>query len=596
MEILVKALNLLVRQEKYHGVLVMLVVAFMALLDVVGIASVMPFLAVLGNPEMIQSHAALSWLYTHARATGIATPEQFLIALGLTSFCLILISSFFRVFAYYVMNRFIEMRRHSISVRLFEKYLRQPYIFFLSRHSSDMSKTILSEVDQLTNQVFRPVIQMFAYSIALVAIVLLLVMINPTIAFLAATVLGSLYILIYFALNARMVRIGRLRSVTNKERFLIASEAFGNVKNIKVFGIEVHYLSMFKKPSYGFARTQASYQTYNQIPQYLIEPIAFGGILLLSIMLLLTSSSGLAGNALGEILPMLGLYAFAAYRMQPALRSIFQGASSLKYGRPIVTLLHDDLHDSSHTMSLLDSNDMPMEVKEGIEIRDLTFKYPDSVRDALSNINLRIPRGSTIGIIGSTGSGKTTLVDIILGLLRPSRGSIAVDGCVIDDNNLRSWQRSVAYVPQEVFLIDASVSENIALGVGVGDIDYAHMMHCAKLAQIHEVVMCEMQNQYDTVVGERGARLSGGQRQRIGIARALYRNAQVLVLDESTSALDTETENSVMNAINSLGQLKTVIIIAHRLSTVRNCDFIVKLGDGVVADAGSYDEVFGSNG
>lgn len=581
MDILIKAIAVLTSQEQKRGLWVMLMVATMAIVDTLGIASVMPFLAVLGDPSMIETSAPLSYLFSKANLLKVNTPYEFLVLLGVISFGLILLTALLRIATYYFLNRFIESCRHSISARLFESYLLQSYSFFLSRHTSDISKNILSEVDQFVSQVFRPIVQMVSYSFALVAIIVLLFVINPIISFLSLFVLGGLYLGIYILLHSRMVYIGQARSESNKSRYVFASEALGNIKNIKLLGIENYYMKQFNKPSRLFSSTQSSYQTINQIPQYLIEAIAFGGILMLSLFML-TSGESEGSNGLGDVLPLLGLYAFAAYRMQPSLRAIFQGLSSLKYGGAIIEQLFTDLKSTSLEAEAKLEQKGDISVKNNIAIENVSFRYPNASCNALKSINLNIKSGNSIGFIGTTGSGKTTLVDIILGLYHPTSGQLSVGGKAITEENIRSWQKNVAYVPQEVFLTDTSVAENIALGLKLEDINLERVIECAKMAQVHDFVMNEMSEGYDTVVGERGARLSGGQRQRIGIARALYRDADILVLDEATSALDTETEKSVMQAINSIGRLKTILIIAHRLSTLSECDYIVELKQGEI--------------
>jgi len=590
MKTFLKALNLLTRKEKSRGLCVLLMVIIMAILETAGVASVMPFLAVLGNPQMLEENRILLVLFSYAQAIGINTPDQFLIALGIAAFALIIISAAYRTLAHYALNRFIEMRRHSISSRLLESYLHHPYEFFLNRHSSDMSKTILSEVDQVVAQVFRPIILMISYIVVLLAITSMLLIVNPLLAFLAAGILGGLYTLIYLALRHYLSRLGKRRAAANKGRFMAAGEAFGGIKSIKLSGREDSYLSRFREPSRIFAASQATHQTLNQVPQYLIEAIAFGGILFLTLWLLITAG-GLNSGALGEILPILGLYAFAAYRMQPALRGIFQGLASLRYGQAAVDSLHSDLHSLSSAENISSNRAKALKAKRSIQLSNLSYTYPNASKSSLSKLDLKIPVGSSIGLVGSTGAGKTTLVDIILGLLPPSEGSINVDENPINSENLRNWQQCLGYVPQEIFLNDSSLEENIAFGLPVNEIDRSQVISCARMAQVHDFVVGELPDKYDTVVGERGVRLSGGQRQRIGIARALYHNPEILVFDEATSALDDLTELAVMDAIDTLAKQKTIIIIAHRLSTVKSCDQVVLLEKGRIKDRGNFSEL-----
>lgn len=581
MVILKKILQFLTIQEFRRGVLVLIMVIGMALLETASIASVMPFLAVLGNPQMVETNSILNALYVFIGSTSI---DSFLMSLGIITFSLILTSAGYGTLTHYAMNRFIEMRRHSISKRLMETYLRQPYAYFLNRHSSDMSKTILSEVDQLIMEIFRPAIHMIAYSVVLTSIVALLVIVNPILALTALTVLGGIYALIYIAIHSHLGRIGAQRTQSNRERFIVTSEIFGGIKEIKLLGCEHVYLNRFQCPSQYFARAQAVIWTLSLAPSLLVEALAFGGVILLTLILF-----NIYDGELGEILPTLGLYAFAAYRIKPSVQNIYQGIAKLRFGKATVESIHTELYQipqlNSNEVEIKDRQ--PVEAKCIINIENISYKYPNADTHALQNINLKIPVGKSLGLVGSTGSGKTTLVDIILGLLRPDEGTITVDGQPVTQANLHSWQQSLGYVPQDIFLTDTSVSENIAFGIPVDQIDHEQVVQCAQMAQIHDFII-EMPQRYATKVGERGISLSGGQRQRIGIARALYRNPSTLVFDEATSALDVFTEQSVMDAINALAHQKTIIIIAHRLSTVRNCDNIAILEKGCIRTAGTF--------
>ena len=585
-----KASSLLSPHERKRGLLILILVMGMAFLETLGVVSVMPFLAVLGDPSLLNSDPVLVMAVTLAQSIGINTPDHFLIALGISSFLLIVITAAYRTITHYAMNRFIEMRRHSIGKRLFEVYLRHPYAFFLEKHSGDLSKTILSEVDQFIGNVLRPTYNMAASGLVLISITTLLLIINPWIALLTAGLVGGLYALVFVSLKDRIARLGGMRETANKERFVAASETLGGIKEIKLLGQEQSYLRRFVAPSKKYAGTLASHQTVKQVPSFLIEAIIFGAMLLLTIVLMITAG-GLSGSVLGQILPLLGVYAFAAYRIKPAVHNIYAGLAGLRYGQSAVDSLYADLCADSSLEHLPKTAPKPLKAEQSISLQNLFYKYPQATRPSLLGLDLTIPVGSAVGLVGSTGAGKTTLVDIILGLLRPTEGAIAVDGIPISDLQLRAWQQSLGYVPQEIFLTDSTLAENIALGVPPEKIDHDQVIRCARLAQMHDFIMRELPEQYATLVGERGVRLSGGQRQRIGIARALYHDPEVLVFDEATSALDNTTEKAVMHAIDTLTGKKTIILIAHRVSTVRNCDQVVLLERGKIKVTGTYLEV-----
>ena len=587
MNIFSKILSLLSPRERRQGLYVLLMVTLMAALELAGIASVMPFLSVLGNPEMIEENAYLSAVYS---GLGFKSSDGFLIALGSGAFILVLASALFKAVTHYAMNRFIEMRRHSISERLLETYLRQPYSYFLHRHSSDMAKSILSEVDQAVANGIRPAVQMMAYGIVLISLLILLVVVNPWLALSVFVVFGGLYGIIYSSLRRKLNHIGHDRANANKERFTAAGEALGGIKDIKLLGREHAYLRRFSGPSARFSKHQATNQTIGQIPNFLVEAVAFGGIIIVTLVLL-ASLGGVAEGGLGGLLPVLGLYAFAGLRLKPAAQHVFQGLSQLRFGTAAIDQLYDDIRNRTHSVELHAQAPAPLRPRSALSLKRLHYRYPKADTDVLTNINLKIPVGSSLGIVGSTGAGKTTLVDVLLGLLRPSSGTLNIDETEVTEANLRSYQQSVGYVPQDIFLTDSSVAANIALGIPVEQIDHERVARCARMAQVHDFIMQELPEQYATLVGERGVRISGGQRQRIGIARALYHNPSILVFDEATSALDSATEHAVMEAIGTLHHQKTVILIAHRLSTVRDCDQVILLDKGEVVASGTYEEL-----
>lgn len=588
--VLKKCHAILSPKERTRFFLVLLLVMGMALLETVGMASVMPFLTVLGDPETVVTNPLLSNLRGIAQGFGVESTNDFLFLLGFGAFLIVFVSSLYRTATIYILNDFIESCRHNIASRLLEVYLRQPYEFFLERHSGEMAKAILSEVDQLIGGVFRPIYNMLAYSLVLMCIIALLVAVNPLLALVSTCVLGGLYVLVFISLKSMLSRLGNIRATANQGRYLTTVEVFGAIKEVKLLGNEGEYLSRFRLPSQQFSSTQAIHQTVGQVPTILIEALIFGAMILLTLVLM-HSAGGVNGEALGQTLPLLGLYAFAAYRMKPSVQRIYQGFASLRYGKPIVDALFSDIRPNTRLAHLPSFPPDALRPRESITIQNISYTYPNATRSTLNDLNIIIPVGSIVGIVGVTGSGKTTLVDVILGLLRPTHGAISVDKVNIDDDNLRAWQQSLGYVAQEIFLTDSSVAENIALGVDSVKIDQERVEYCARIAQVHDFISGDLPLKYQTRVGERGVRLSGGQRQRIGIARALYKDPDVLLLDEATSALDTLTESAVVKAITSLEQKKTIIMIAHRISTVKECDQIVLLDRGKVSAIGTFDEV-----
>lgn len=583
MDTIRKILSLLTPAEKKRGLLVLFLVIGLALLETAGVASVMPFLAVLSNPEIIQENALLSSTYA---ALNFTSTDSFLFALGIASFALIIFGAVFRTGTQYAMYRYTEMRRHSISYRLLKTYLRQPYAFFLNRHSGDLSKSLLSEVDELVKSVFQPVLNIIAYAIAALAIIGFLIFIDPFLAFVVGASIGTVYILVFKGVRGVLKKIGRNRALANTERYTLAGEALTGIKDIKVLGRETSYLTRFRKPSNRYARYQSANSTISIIPKYAIEAVGFGGIIGLALYLMAQNQDDLSAT-----IPILGLYAFAGYRLLPAAQQIYAGMTKLRFGLGAVDEVYRDLVDTSSLPQLPKNAVERMVPAEQIRLRDLTFTYEGMEEPALRGVNMEVPIGQAIGIIGTTGAGKTTVVDILLGLLTPTEGVLEVDGVVIGPENVRQWQSAIGYVPQDIFLADATITENIAFGIPLEEIDQEAVERAAKMAQIHDFIVDELPQGYQTAIGERGVRISGGQRQRIGIARALYHDPPVLVFDEATSALDNATEAQLIQAIEQLQGQKTTITIAHRLTTVAKCDRVYLFKQGAVHAAGTYDEL-----
>jgi ATP-binding cassette, subfamily B, bacterial PglK len=591
LETVQRALALLSPGERRRGALLLILVLMMAAIETAGVASVMPFLAVLANPNLVETNPTLLWIY---QFLGFQSVDAFLIALGISAFAMVMISSGFRILTHFVMHRFVEMRRHSIGQRLLETYLRQPYTFFLNRNSGEMIKNILSEVDRVVMNVYRPIIFMVAYTFVLLALVTLLVAVDPVAAMVVALVITGLYTFFFWTIRGTLRQLGEELVEDTEQRFRSAGEALTGIKSIKLLGREHAYLSRFRTPSMRSARNVAKFQTLSQVPRFLIEALAFGGIIGLTLFLLV-KAGGAVGGGFAGVIPILGLYAFAGSRMLPAAQQIYSSMASLRYGQASVKVVSSDLQYRASLAQIHEFAPQRLVPKKSIVLDDISYSYPNTDEPALKGISLSIPVGTAVGFVGTTGSGKTTLVDVILGLLRPQEGMIRLDDQPLTEDNLRAWQQTLGYVPQEIFLVDSTIAQNIALGLPEAQIDQARVEQCAKLAQIHDFIMNDLPFKYSTFVGDQGVRISGGQRQRLGIARALYHDPEVLVFDEATSALDNVTEHAVMKAVEELSHQKTIFLIAHRLSTVKACDQIVVLEKGRIAGVGSYEELLAAN-
>jgi len=588
MQVLKKIIALLTPSERKHAGMLMGMILVMALLDMLGVASILPFIMVLTSPDLVQTSDMLRNAFIISSYIGIQTLEQFLFALGVLVFVLLVTSLFFKALTTFAQTRFALMREYSIGKRLVEGYLHQPYSWFLNRHSSDLGKTILSEVSTVIHGAMIPLMMLMAQITVVFALLILLIIVDPLLALSVGVVLGLVYAGIFAVMSGWLKSLGQARTKANKERFTAVSEAFGAVKEVKVGGFEQAYIQRFAKPAEIYAKGQAAAQVIAQLPRFALEAIAFGGMLLV-ILYLMTKSGSFAGA-----LPIIALYAFAGYRLMPALQQIYVAFTQLRFIGPALDVLHQDLM-SLQAADAQHDHPSPLPLTQAVMLSQVNYSYPNAPQPALNGIDITIPAHSTVGFVGATGSGKTTTVDVILGLLEPQGGCLNVDGQPITNANRRQWQRAIGYVPQHIYLADDSVAANIAFGVNAKDIDNQAVERAAKIATLHEFVVNDLPQGYATMVGERGVRLSGGQRQRISIARALYHNPKVLILDEATSALDNLTEQAVMKAVNNLGNEITIILIAHRLSTVRQCDQIYLFERGEVKASGTYKELIASN-
>ncbi len=579
-----KLIYLLTLRERKRAGLLLCIVLIMSLLEMAGLASIVPFMAVLANPEVIETNSMLNTAFqTSSMMFGVENSREFLFLLGIVVFVMLLLSLSFKALSIYAQVRFIEMRQYTIGRRVVEGYLNQPYSWFLNRNSADLGKTILTEVSAVVNGALKQIIILIVQTAVTVAILTLLILVDPKLVLIVGLTFGLAYGLIYKITRSFISRIGEERLRTNKFRFKAVSEAFGAVKEIKLGGLEQTYIERFSHPARVMARHIATSSIISNVPRFILEAIAFGGMLLI-ILYFLTQTGDFSNTV-----PIISLYAFAGYRLMPALQGIYGAITALRFTGPALDALYNDLINLQPPNPNNDKDILPL--KKAISLKNISYHYPNSALTTLKDIDLSIPAFSTIGIVGPTGSGKTTTVDIILGLLEPEQGKLEVDGKIINKNNLRAWQRSIGYVPQQIYLADDTVAANIALGRDPKHIDQNAVERAAKIANVHNFIVNELPLNYQTTVGERGIRLSGGQRQRIGIARALYHNPQLLILDEATNALDNITEQAVMDAVNNLGNQITIILITHRLSTVKKCDNIFLLEKGELKQQGTFEQL-----
>ena len=572
-------------QKKARLLIVMILI--MALLDMIGVASILPFISVLTDPSLVDTNKVLITMFQVSQKLGVDDKQQFLFALGILFFLTIVFSISFKAITNYFQIRFGAMCEHLIAKRLVEGYLHQPYSWFLNRNSSELAKNILSQVGLVVGGFIQPLMELIAKGMVVIALVTLLIIANPKVALIITFFVGTSYGLLYYFVGKYLNKLGKKNLLNNKLRFSIINEAFSGAKEVKVSSLEDKYVKRFSETAENLVKSGALALVIKQLPRFILEIILFAGILLL-ILYMMSQKSDFLG-----VLPIITLFLFAGYRLMPAAQQAYASFSQLKFIGPSIDNLYIDLKNLRKDNLNFNQDIIPP--NKMITLKNLYFNYPNTSRSALKNINLTIPLNTKVGLVGVTGSGKTTIVDVILGLLESSKGTLDVDGQIITKHNAKAWQRYIGYVPQNIYLSDASISANIAFGKEPKEINQENVEKASKIASLHEFVINELPEQYNTIIGERGIRLSGGQRQRIGIARALYHKPKILILDEATSALDNQTEEAVMDAINNLNKEITIILIAHRLNTVKNCDVVFQFKNGELVSKGKFDEIFDKN-
>jgi ABC-type multidrug transport system fused ATPase/permease subunit len=574
--------GILSRHEKQHFAWLLLAIFCMGIFEMAGVASIMPFMQLVSDPSAIENQAWLRRLY---EGFAFRSPSSFLLAAGLVVLGLMTLANAFTVFTLWLQHRFAWNSSHAIASRLLRRYLHQPYAFFLRRNTAVLSKQVLSEVNELAQGVLLAVATLVARSFVTLVIFALLVVVDPLLALVLFAGFGSIYILVYRGSRSFLGRLGRERFRANEQRFQAANEALAGIKFLKMSGRENHFLERFVEASRRFTRVEPRRETATIAPVYFMQTLAFGAILVLILYLLATEGD------LQNAIPFLALYALAAYRLMPSLQLVFTAVSRIRYQRPIVGSLFRDLQDAGSTPATAPPAPIPFERE--IRVRGLTFRYGTDAPPVLDRIRLTIPRYARVAFVGPTGSGKTTLIDLIAGLLDPTHGEVFIDDCRLDVASARSWQARIGYVPQEVILYDDTIARNIAFGRPDVAIDHAWVEEVVRLADLHDFVAA-LPEGYATRLGDRGVRLSGGQRQRLGLARALYGRPDVLLLDEATSALDGLTESAVLRNITA-GAGLTLLTIAHRLSTVRDYDCIYLLDGGRIVAEGRYEDLIEHN-
>ncbi|MDA9102983.1 ABC transporter ATP-binding protein/permease [Candidatus Thioglobus sp.] len=581
LNLLRRLLRHIVTRRRMQFGLLFIVMILASFAEVVSIGAILPFLTALTSPEKLFVHPFAQPII---KILNLTEPKQLLFPLSIFFGISALLSGFMRLTLVWAQTRLTYAVGADLSFSIYRRTLYQPYAVHVERNSSEVIAGISNKANVVVDSIILPLAVIVSSVLMLLSILLALLAIEPVVAISAFGGFGAIYIIVILTTKKALARDSERINYETGRLLKALQEGLGGIRDVLIDGTQAIYCMIYRNADIPLRRASANIAIISSIPRYGIE--ALGMILITILAYSLANGEGGITNAI----PVLGALALGAQRLLPVLQQGYSSWTMIRGGQAILSGALDLLDQP--LPPYLNEPSLPlMPFQRDISLRNLTFQYAKDAPWVFEHeLNLTISKGSSIGFIGSTGAGKSTLLDIIMGLLEPVSGSLAIDGININEQNHRGWQTHIAHVPQTIFLADTSIAENIAFGIPVEKIDFTLLKQVAHRAQISQTIE-SWKKQYNTVVGERGVRLSGGQRQRIGIARALYKKADVIVLDEATSSLDNDTESTVMKAIENLGVDITLIIVAHRLTTLKNCTEIVELENGRIKRKGSYESI-----
>ena len=577
-------LNFLPKSERLRltGIFVyMFIGGFVETLSVVSIG---PFLAIAANPEWIETNEYINYFYDFFN---FQSQQYFLIATGLV---FILINILSNATTFFILNKHVRFNMHliyTISNYLHKIYFSQPYSFFLSRNSADLHRFVYTEVNFVVHNFFVPLLSCFQNLVIVVLLSIVVLLQSLQVAVSVVLLVLCVYAAINYGLRDRIKKYGIEAKKADAKRFMILKNGFESFKITKLLGLENFFTDSYVTHALNSSRMQGNSQIMSMAPRYFVQSIGYIAIVAVTLFIALKIEN------LAEVIPILAVYAYAFYKIMPKIQAIYQNIAKMRFTSARFKALDSEMRTYSQPKPKKDPNPSRLDPAHDFHliVKNVSFCYENSKRTILDDVDFEIRKNQMVGILGATGSGKTTLLDIMLGLLPPTSGTIYYKGHNLDCYDKSDWQDQVGYVPQEIVLVDTTILKNIAFGIPEKQINSEQVIKAAKLANIHEFIVNDLSHGYQTDVGDRGIRLSGGQKQRLGIARALYRKPSILFFDEATSSLDTLTEKKLMKAIEDLYGHLTIVIVAHRLNTLKNCDFVIELEDGVIVKKGPFDSV-----
>ena len=572
--------NHLSKRRQKQFALIQVFAIIVSFFEMASLGAVIPFLTVLAEPETIFQNEYMQPFISFLQIT---QPSELALPITLVFISLTILSALVRFIFLWALTRLSQQAGADLSINIYRHTLFQDYAIHVARNSSEVINGIITKTTTVTKGVIAPVLNLISTTVTIIGIILVLVAINIFVTLTAFIGFGSLYLLVMFLTRRNLS--GNSKRIADKSDLMVKSlqEGLEGIREVLLNSNQQFYVNLYKSSDLQMRKATWRNELIFSGPRFLMEAIGIGIVAIIAYL------ATLQLGGINQFLPVLGAFVLGAQKLLPAIQKAYASYSRIKGSAysldDVLELLDQPIPDDAGLPS-----SSPITFKHSIELKNLSFRYSDESPWILKDLNLIIPKGSVIGVIGSTGCGKSTLLDIIMSLLSPTSGELLIDNMVIDNTNKKSWQTHISSVPQDIYLSDGTIEENIAFGLPREEINKSRVKIAAQQAQIGQLVE-SWDDGYETIVGERGARLSGGQRQRIGVARALYRQSDVLILDEATSALDDDTELAVMDAINNFDHNITIIIIAHRLTTLKNCDMILSLGSNHQTEIMQYDEI-----
>jgi HlyD family secretion protein len=560
-----------------------LMIFVVSILELGGVGSALPFVAVVSDPESVKKYEIARQLFDYV---GVNDDRGIILTVGILMLIIFTLVNTFRIIVLHLMMKCSVSINNYLATVLFDYYMHQDYLFHTQNNSATLREKVFNETGRI-GVVINSFFTIMNSGLVVVFISIAIFAINPSLAMVTGSILFVFYFIVYKLIQAKVKDNGTILSEVNYLNSKVINEAFNGIRDIKLLGKENLLVDKIQKGHY--STTHASKQNKNlaSYPRFLLEIIVI--FIMVGMLFLMTGE----GQNMKMVLPTLSLYALGAYRLMPSLQTMFAGIAAIRERTAAFDNIWDDFHAALKRNKLAKLEQTEVKFERKIELSAIEFSYNEETK-VINGVDLSIAKNTTVGFVGASGSGKTTTIDLILGFLQQQAGRVLIDGVEINKANLQSWRRKIGFVPQMIFLSDSTIAENIAFGEFDDEIDMQRVKKAAELAELAEFIET-LPQEYKTEVGERGIQLSGGQRQRIGIARALYTDPEILVFDEATSALDGVTETAIIDAMHKFSHQKTIIMVAHRLTTVKECDNIFFFEKGKITQAGTYNELIEKN-